>query len=67
MTTEATTCVHWWVIPTAAGPTSIGKCKRCRETRVFFNVYALDQPGTTATQRHRGRVQSVPVVMQVYD
>ena len=36
VTTE--TCVHHWLIETANGPTSLGVCRYCGETRHFENA-----------------------------
>ena len=37
-TTEpAGACQHRWIIEPPAGPTSNGRCARCRTTRDFFN------------------------------
>ena len=30
-------CAHYWQIETPSGSTSRGICKRCGETREFFN------------------------------
>ena len=32
-----TICRHHWVIETADGPTSKGRCRRCHETKDFQN------------------------------
>jgi hypothetical protein len=32
-------CHHYWVIEVANGPTSLGRCKHCGETREFFNAF----------------------------
>ena len=31
------TCPHHWMIPPAEGPTSVGVCRLCHETREFKN------------------------------
>jgi len=31
------TCRHHWMIPPAEGPTSVGVCRLCHETREFKN------------------------------
>ena len=31
------TCVHHWVIAIPKGPHSLGKCKLCKEQRLFPN------------------------------
>lgn len=31
------TLAHHWVIDQANGPTSQGRCKRCEQSKVFFN------------------------------
>ncbi len=33
----STHCPHHWIIETANGPTSQGKCRLCREVREFSN------------------------------
>lgn len=33
------TCHHFWVIDSASGPTSKGRCKRCGATKDFFNSF----------------------------
>ena len=41
-------CRHEWVIETANGPTSLGECRLCHETKEFENSIAEDygrQPG----------------------
>ncbi len=38
--TANATCKHNWVIETPAGPTSVGQCKACGETREFRNSFA---------------------------
>jgi hypothetical protein len=35
--TDPSPCRHHWVIETANGPTSHGRCKRCGSERDFFN------------------------------
>ena len=30
-------CVHHWAIEIADGPTSVGRCRRCKEVREFAN------------------------------
>jgi len=32
-----TECVHHWEIELAAGPTSVGRCRRCKMLKVFTN------------------------------
>ena len=34
---ELATCVHYWLIESPNGPTSIGTCKGCGEEREFRN------------------------------
>ena len=35
--------VHYWIIKTADGPMSMGRCKRCGESREFANyILGLD-------------------------
>tara|TARA_R110000751_G_scaffold173473_3_gene279947 strand:+ start:1076 stop:1291 length:216 start_codon:yes stop_codon:yes gene_type:complete len=40
--TPANPHTHHWVIATANGPTSMGKCKRCKETKRFDNSIGYD-------------------------
>jgi hypothetical protein len=35
--TEETQCVHHWIIESADGPVSIGKCKHCGMVKEFYN------------------------------
>ncbi len=32
-------CHHFWVIDSAAGPTSKGRCKKCGVTKDFLNAF----------------------------
>jgi hypothetical protein len=32
-----TACRHWWLLETASGPISVGRCKHCGETKEFRN------------------------------
>jgi len=34
-----TQCTHYWVIPAADGPSSLGICKLCLESRLFDNSF----------------------------
>ncbi len=34
---QVKTCPHHWMIPPAEGPTSVGVCRFCHETREFKN------------------------------
>lgn len=36
-------CVHYWVISPPQGPTSVGICHVCGESREFPNVLQYDQ------------------------
>jgi hypothetical protein len=41
-------CTHHWVIESANGPTSLGRCKLCGGRREFFNdpdAVRLQRPG----------------------
>ena len=38
------TCTHNWMIQPAAGPTSLGMCRFCREVREFKNWVDRDYP-----------------------
>ena len=40
---KSASCVHCWVIEAASGPTSMGKCRFCRETREFVNFIELPE------------------------
>jgi len=37
-------CRHWWLIETAKGQTSKGRCKLCEETREFRNSIFAETP-----------------------
>ncbi|MBI2869789.1 MAG: hypothetical protein HYX96_08200 [Chloroflexi bacterium] len=36
-------CPHFWVIESAGGPTSRGRCKRCGAQKEFFNSVPENQ------------------------
>ncbi|MGD0780250.1 MAG: hypothetical protein ABR954_05665 [Dehalococcoidales bacterium] len=42
--TEKQACHHFWVIEVANGPSSIGTCKYCGETKEFFNAFPTFNP-----------------------
>jgi hypothetical protein len=42
--TEKQACHHFWVIEVANGPSSIGTCKYCGETKEFFNAFPTYNP-----------------------
>jgi hypothetical protein len=42
--TEKQACHHFWVIEDANGPSSIGTCKYCGETKEFFNAFPTYNP-----------------------
>ena len=44
-------CVHHWMIDSPAGPTSKGKCKKCRRVKMFENVDKYDRPQTVGWQK----------------
>ena len=37
-------CHHFWEIEVANGPTSIGKCKACGQTKEFYNAFPEFNP-----------------------
>jgi hypothetical protein len=37
-------CGHYWIIEVANGPTSLGTCKYCGETREFLNAFPTYNP-----------------------
>lgn len=39
------TCQHHWLIETAEGPTSLGKCQFCHESREFKNSVDTGEHG----------------------
>ena len=41
---EKPTCGHYWEIEIANGPSSIGKCKYCGETKEFLNAFPTFNP-----------------------
>lgn len=42
---------HHWVIDTASGPISKGRCKKCKVTREFFNsIFTNNQHITLAKE-----------------
>jgi len=34
---QSVKCVHYWKLPRPNGPISIGRCKKCKETKSFNN------------------------------
>ncbi len=42
--TEKPTCHHFWVIEVANGPSSLGTCKYCGETKEFLNAFPTFNP-----------------------
>jgi len=42
MTTQTTECVHHWIIATPKGPTSRGRCKRCKAVKQFANSIGFE-------------------------
>jgi hypothetical protein len=38
------TCHHYWEIEVANGPSSLGTCKYCGETREFLNAFPIFNP-----------------------
>ena len=38
------TCHHYWVIEVANGPSSVGTCKYCGESREFLNAFPTFNP-----------------------
>lgn len=36
------TCAHYWIIETAQGPKSMGKCRRCGKVREFDNYISIE-------------------------
>ena len=38
------TCPHFWDIESANGPSSRGTCRRCGETKEFFNAFPKFNP-----------------------
>lgn len=41
---EKPVCHHYWVIEVANGPSSVGKCKYCGETKEFLNAFPVFNP-----------------------
>ena len=39
---EQKKCIHHWIVDSADGPVSEGKCKRCGTVAVFCNTYTSD-------------------------
>lgn len=37
-------CTHYWIIETADGTTSPGRCKYCGETKRFLNAFPAVNP-----------------------
>ena len=50
--------VHYWIIKTADGPTSMGRCKTCGESREFKNFvsgmdWSLNSAGANIEQQRQ--------------
>ena len=46
-------CVHWFVLPVASGPTTVGCCRTCGDVRVFrsrWEGWSDDERGNTVRQ-----------------
>jgi hypothetical protein len=41
---ENTQCHHFWDIEVANGPSSMGTCRYCGETREFLNAFPVVNP-----------------------
>lgn len=50
-------CVHWWVLPTPQGETSLGVCKFCHEEREFPNGFV----GITISDHKGGAEFMAPI------
>ena len=49
-------CAHHWAISSPNGPTSLGSCKRCGETKEFKNsikITSWESEGTNANRHPR--------------
>ena len=42
--TEKVACHHFWDIEVANGPSSVGTCKYCGETKEFLNAFPTFNP-----------------------
>ena len=53
--------VHYWIIKTADGPMSMGRCKRCGESREFANYilgldWNINSPAANLEQQRQRRI-----------
>jgi hypothetical protein len=67
---EQPTCPHHWQIPSPNGPTSIGMCKHCGETREFRNSipgggWEREASEARKARAAAARAQSAAAAMQV--
>ena len=54
--TKQKECVHHWMIDTASGRESAGKCKKCKLEKVFHNsIEAQDIRGGWTVSLHLGK------------
>ena len=51
-------CIHHWIIETADGPTSLGFCQRCFETKEFKN--SIDDWSYDEEPAERRALEPVP-------
>lgn len=52
--TTDTDCLHYWIIEPAAGPTSLGVCRKCGEEGAFKNYVegnSFGNPGSSGRWR----------------
>lgn len=56
---EMTVCMHYWLIESPNGPTSVGTCKLCGIEREFRNsIQVSNWESEGNVQRHQARVQA---------
>jgi len=51
LTNGSQKCIHFWVIDSPDGPTSLGQCKYCHEERLFKNTLPERKWREDSTQR----------------
>ena len=57
---ELTECSHFWLIDSPNGPTSIGRCQLCGDTRDFKNSVHVTSWESDGSHLHRSRGVGVP-------
>jgi hypothetical protein len=55
-------CPHWWIIESANGPKSLGRCKYCHAEKEFLNSAPISRKPLGGEQHYgeQSEMQTVP-------